>query len=68
MDTTRADALEVYDQDRATSPNIDRLARDGVLFEQATTSNPETLPSHTTIFTGKWPFTHGVRANAGYVL
>lgn len=68
MDTTRADALGVYGQDRATSPNIDRLARDGVLFEQVTTSNPETLPSHATIFTGKWPFTHGVRANAGYVL
>ena len=68
LDTTRADALGTYGQIRKTSPNLDRLAAGGVLFEQVTTSNPETLPSHATIFTGKWPFTHGVRANSGYVL
>jgi arylsulfatase A-like enzyme/cytochrome c-type biogenesis protein CcmH/NrfG len=68
MDTTRADALGAYGQVWDTSPNIDRLATAGVLFEQVTASSPETLPSHASIFTGKWPFIHGVRANAGYVL
>ena len=68
LDTVRADALGAYGQPRPTSPEIDRLAREGVLFEQVSTSQPETLPSHSTIFTGKWPFAHGVRANGGFVL
>jgi arylsulfatase A-like enzyme len=68
FDTTRADALGAYGQALPTSPVLDRLARDGVLFEQVSTSNPETLPAHATIFTGKWPFSHGVRANAGHEL
>ncbi len=68
LDTTRADALGTYGQPLDTSPNFDRLAARGVLFEQVTTSNPETLPSHSTIFTGRWPYVHGVRANAGYLL
>ena len=68
MDTTRADALGAYGQALPTTPNIDRLARDGVLFEHVATAAPETLPSHSTIFTGKMPFAHGARANAGYIL
>jgi arylsulfatase A-like enzyme len=68
MDTTRADALGVYGQPRSTTPNLDRLASEGVLFDRVTTASPETLPSHATLFTGKWPYRHGVRSNAGYVL
>jgi len=68
VDTTRADALGAYGQPLDSSPYIDRMAKQGVLFERAVTSNPETLPSHATLFTGKFPFAHGVRANAGYVL
>ncbi len=68
LDTTRADALGAYGQQQQASPHIDRLAAHGVLFEQVTTSAPETLPSHATLFTGKWPYVHGVRANSGYVL
>lgn len=68
LDTTRADALSAYGQPLETTPNIDRLAERGVLFEDVSTSHPETLPSHATIFTGKWPFAHGVRGNAGYLL
>ena len=68
MDTTRADALGVYGQSLPTSPEIDRLANSGVLFEQVMTSHPETLPAHATIFTGKWPYAHGVRSNTGYLL
>ncbi|MDP6977793.1 MAG: sulfatase-like hydrolase/transferase [Myxococcota bacterium] len=68
LDTTRADALGAYGQGFPTSPVFDRMAREGVLFEDVTTSSPETLPSHASIFTGKHPFAHGVRGNAGYVL
>jgi arylsulfatase A-like enzyme/Flp pilus assembly protein TadD len=68
LDTTRADALGTYGQALPTTPNLDRLAETGVVFEQAMTSSPATLPSHATIFTGLQPFAHGVRANAGYVL
>jgi arylsulfatase A-like enzyme len=68
IDTTRADAIGAYGQSRPTTPTLDALADQGVLFEQVVSSNPETLPSHATLFTGKWPFSHGVRANAGHVL
>lgn len=68
MDTTRADALGTYGQSFPTSPAIDVMASEGVTFEQAMTSSPETLPSHATLFTGLQPFTHGARENAGYVL
>jgi arylsulfatase A-like enzyme/Flp pilus assembly protein TadD len=68
MDTTRADALGAYGQSRDTTPNIDRLARSGVLFEHVATTNPETLPAHSSIFTGTYPYVHGVRANSGYLL
>ena len=68
LDTTRADALGVYGEALDTSPNIDRFAASGVVFDQAATAQPSTLPSHSTIMTGRLPFSHGARANAGYVL
>ena len=68
LDTVRADALGVYGQKLPTTPNIDAVAADGTVFRQAVTSSPSTFPSHSTLFTGKQPYVHGVRANAGYVL
>ena len=68
IDTTRADAIGAYGQAKPTSPRIDALAAEGVLFEDVVTSAPSTLPSHATIFTGKQPYAHGVRSNAGYRL
>ncbi len=68
LDTTRADALGSYGQTRGTSPHIDQLGEEGVVFERAVTTNPETLPAHASIFTGLWPHRHGVRANAGFIL
>ena len=68
IDTLRADALGAYGQPLRPSPNIDRLAAEGVRFERCISSAPSTLPSHATIFTGKFPFAHGARANSGYVL
>ncbi|MFQ5416059.1 MAG: sulfatase-like hydrolase/transferase [Myxococcota bacterium] len=68
LDTTRADALGAYGQPRDVTPNIDRMAVRGVLFEVAATSSPSTLPSHASLFTGKQPYAHGARSNLGYVL
>ena len=68
MDTTRADALGAYGQVLPTTPRIDRMASEGLRFAQVVTSSPSTLPSHATILTGKHPYAHGVRSNAGYVL
>ena len=55
LDTVRADALSLYGYDRDTSPNLVRLARGGVRFEQARATAPWTLPSHASMFTGRWP-------------
>jgi len=68
LDTTRADAMSLYGNERRTTPEIDRFASRGIVFDQAYTSQPSTLPSHATIMTGRLPFAHGARANAGYVL
>jgi arylsulfatase A-like enzyme len=45
-------------------PTLDRLAREGVVFDQATTVAPLTLPAHTSLLTGLLPPRHGVRDNA----
>ena len=50
------------------TPNLDRLAREGVLFEQAVSPAPLTLPAHSSIFTGTFPPAHGVRDNGGFFL
>ena len=63
FDTTRADRLACYGSQTIKTPNIDALAQDGVLFEKAFTPVPITLPSHTSMMTGKVPFAHGVRDN-----
>jgi len=63
LDTTRADALGCYGGTEARTPNLDRLAAEGVRFERCTACTPLTAPSHTTIMTGTWPMTHNVRAN-----
>jgi len=68
LDTTRADRLGPYGFTRGTSPNLDRLAEDAVVFEHATSAVPLTFPSHTTIFTGQYPTRHGIRENGGFFL
>ena len=66
IDTLRADRLPVYGSTRTKTPQIDRLAADGVVFENAYSHSPQTLPSHTSILTGQLPFEHGVRDNIGF--
>jgi arylsulfatase A-like enzyme len=64
LDTTRADRLSAYGFQSASMPAIDRLAREGILFQQATTVAPLTLPAHSSLLTGLYPRHHGVRDNA----
>ena len=68
LDTTRADRIHAYGFDGIETPNLDRLAREGVLFEQAVSPAPLTLPAHSSIFTGVFPPAHGVRDNGGFFL
>ncbi|MBE3124250.1 MAG: sulfatase-like hydrolase/transferase [Acidobacteria bacterium] len=68
MDTTRADHLGCYGYQGVSTPNLDALAGRGVLFEQAATAAPLTLPAHSTIMTGMYPTYHGVRVNGNTAL
>jgi choline-sulfatase len=68
LDTTRADHLGCYGYAEATTPNLDALARDGVLFAQASSVAPLTLPAHSSIMTGMYPTHHGVRINGNTAL
>jgi len=60
LDTLRADALGSYGYGRGTSPNIDRLAAEAIVFERAYSQSPKTAESHMTLMTGLHPRTHGV--------
>lgn len=66
LDTTRADALAAYGNRRVLTPNLDALAAAGNLFEQAYSHAPITLPSHSSILSGRLPTQHGVRNNIAY--
>ena len=68
LDTTRADRLGCYSDSHARTPALDTLASQGVLFENCYSPVPLTLPAHCSLFTGRWPFAHGVRNNGSYKL
>jgi arylsulfatase A-like enzyme len=55
MDTVAADHLDLYGYGRPTSPAIDELARRGCRFDAAISASSWTLPSHASMFTGRWP-------------
>lgn len=63
LDTTRLDHLSTYGYPRPTSPHLDALAQDGVVFRNALSQWTATNPSHTSMFTGLYPHTHGVGTN-----
>jgi arylsulfatase A-like enzyme len=65
VDTLRADHLACYGYFRETSPHLDALSREGVLFERAYSVMGTTLPSHLSIMTGLYPHQHGYVANHG---
>lgn len=58
IDTLRADRLRAYGYSRATSPALDALAAESVLFEQAYSAAPWTLPSVASLFTAVPPCEH----------
>jgi choline-sulfatase len=66
IDTLRADHLPAYGYAKVETPNIDALQRDAILFENAYSQVPLTLPSHLSMLTGLLPAEHGVRTNLGY--
>lgn len=63
MDTTRADRLGCYGYSKAHTPNIDRLAKNGIVFEQVYTPVPITLPSHISMMSGLYPPEFGIHVN-----
>jgi arylsulfatase A-like enzyme/Flp pilus assembly protein TadD len=68
IDTCRADYLGCYGFPGPITPNIDQLAEEGVVFSNAVSPVPITLPAHSTMLCGTIPPYHGVRNNIGYKL
>jgi len=68
VDTLRADHLSCYGSKEVKTPNIDSLARSGVLFKDVVSPAPFTLPAHISMMTGLIPPVHGVADNGGYYL
>jgi arylsulfatase A-like enzyme/Flp pilus assembly protein TadD len=60
VDTTRADRMGFLGSKRGLTPNLDMLAKQGVVFERAFSQAPLTPVSHATIFTGTYPQFHTV--------
>jgi len=63
-DTLRADRLSCSGYGRSTTPHLDALAKEAVLFENVYTPEPWTLSAHMTMLTGLHPKNHGVNGNA----
>ncbi|WP_406700457.1 sulfatase [Singulisphaera sp. Ch08] len=55
LDNVRASSLSLYGHNRPTSPNLERLARKGAVFSEASSTAPWTLPTHASMLTGRWP-------------
>jgi len=68
IDTLRADHLPVYGYTGVRTPNIDALAAESTVFDNAWSHSPQTLPSHTSILSDQLPFEHGVRDNTGFTV
>lgn len=62
-DTLRADRLGALGYHRALTPQIDKLAEQGVLFANCYVPCARTAPSLVSLLTGTWPHTHGIRDN-----
>lgn len=62
IDTLRADHVGCYGYQRPTSPTLDKLASQGLLFEDVTSTSPWTLPAHGSLLTGLYPNRHGLKS------
>lgn len=67
FDTLNVWYTSLYSDDRSATPNLQALADTGVLFEQARTVVPLTLPSHTSLLSGRMPWETGVMVNGDHV-
>ncbi len=67
LDTVRAGNVSGYGYPRPTSPEIDRLAAEGALFLDATSPSTWSLPSHASLFTGRYPSSHGAHGEHRYL-
>ena len=68
IDTLRADRLGFMGHENANTPRLDTLAERGIVYEQAVSPTPVTLPAHSSMMTGRNPTLHGVRHNGTYHL
>ena len=66
IDTLRADHLSCYGYGRNTSPNIDRIAEKGIIFNKVIAPSSWTAPSMVSLFTSVYPVNHGVKHGMGY--
>lgn len=62
-DQHRADHLGCYGNGQIRTPNIDRIAQRGVVFDRFYVSSPICMPNRSTLMTGRMPSLHGVRHN-----
>ena len=67
LDTVRAGSVGSYGYGRETSPEFDALAAEGALFLDATSPSTWSLPSHASLFTGRYPSSHGAHAEHRYL-
>jgi arylsulfatase A-like enzyme/Flp pilus assembly protein TadD len=66
VDTLRADRLPAFGYEGIETPHLDALAAESLVFENAYSPCPLTLPSHASLLSGVIPPRHGVRDNLGY--
>ena len=63
-DTTRKDMLGCYGNEKMITPNLDRLAEEGIRYENAYSAQPVCGPARSAIFTGTFPHTNGMVTNS----
>ena len=68
LDAARADHFSCYGYHRPTTPNIDRVAAEGLRFTRAVSSSSWTLPSHASLFTGLLPDEHGTHSRHAWLI
>lgn len=68
LDTMRADRIGAYGYSGARTPNLDDLAKNGIMFTDCYSPVPLTLPAHCSLFTGRYPLGHRVRDNGTFFL
>jgi len=65
VDTLRAKNLSLYGYDRATSPALEKFAKDAVTYENAVSPGTWSVPAHASLLTGRWPSFHGAERVPG---